>query len=196
MRDSLTKWCLIWKCLWSTSMSLSYFHMSKMAPIDIRRCLLNAYGDQIVDVSTARQWVVKHCELGGHLHLCRFLWAWHTGSCSSLVKMHNYCGYCAEKIVFCSWEFALSNSIIVLFVIVSMEINSRHYFQSDLCKWDTEISVLLFFWISIISSNFIPRPLHLFVLVLPDYFLTIYLFFNLFICMLSCLQILPSKLIS
>jgi len=107
-----------------------------MAPIDIRRCLLNAYGDQIVDVSTARQWVVKHCELGGHLHLCRFLWAWHTGSCSSLVKMHNYCGYCAEKIVFCSWEFALSNSIIVLFVsfVTAMEINKRHYFWSNYIK--------------------------------------------------------------
>ena len=35
--------------------------------------------------------------------------------------------------MFCSCKFALSNSVIVLFVsvVVSMEINRRHYFQSD-----------------------------------------------------------------
>jgi len=40
------------------------------------------------------------------------------------------------KNTFCSREFALSNSVIVLLisVVVSMEINSRHYFQSDLPK--------------------------------------------------------------
>ena len=38
------------------------------------------------------------------------------------------------KIVFCSWEFALSNSVIVLFVpvVVSMEISRRHYFWNNL----------------------------------------------------------------
>ena len=36
--------------------------------------------------------------------------------------------------VFCSWEFALFNNVIVLFVsvVVSREINRRHYFQSNL----------------------------------------------------------------
>ena len=36
--------------------------------------------------------------------------------------------------MFCSWEFALPNSVTVLIesVVVSMEINRRHYFQSDL----------------------------------------------------------------
>ena len=40
----------------------------------------------------------------------------------------------AEKITFYSWEFTLSNSIMVLLVsvVVSMEINKKHYFQSDL----------------------------------------------------------------
>jgi len=39
-----------------------------------------------------------------------------------------------NKMVFCSQEFALSNSVIVLFVsiVVSMEINRRHYFRSGL----------------------------------------------------------------
>ena len=40
-----------------------------------------------------------------------------------------------KKTVFCSWELALSNSISVCFVLflTSVEINRRHYFQSDLC---------------------------------------------------------------
>ena len=45
---------------------------------------------------------------------------------------------CVEKIAFCSWEFALSNNVIVLFVsvVVSMEINRRNYFQKDLYIYD------------------------------------------------------------
>ena len=56
----------------------------------------------------------------------------HAGSCSSLAKVHSHWWWLRWKIVFCSWEFALSNSVIVLFVsiVVSMEINRRHYFRS------------------------------------------------------------------
>ena len=38
------------------------------------------------------------------------------------------------SIVICRWEFALTSSIIVVFVsvVVSMEINRKHYFLSDL----------------------------------------------------------------
>jgi len=52
----------------------------------------------------------------------------------ALVKMHSYWRWLYWKIVFCSWEFALSKSVIVLFVaiVVSMEINWKHYFQSSL----------------------------------------------------------------
>lgn len=39
-----------------------------------------------------------------------------------------------EKKMFCNLEFALSNSVIVLFVLVSMEIIRRHYFWSNLCS--------------------------------------------------------------
>ena len=37
------------------------------------------------------------------------------------------------KTLFCSWEFSLSNSTTVLFifVVVLMEMNRRHYFQSN-----------------------------------------------------------------
>ena len=37
---------------------IKFFCVEKMAPIDIHQCLLNVYGDQTVDVSTVRQWVV------------------------------------------------------------------------------------------------------------------------------------------
>jgi len=58
----------------------------------------------------------------GHLCWCRFLEVWPVCSCSSLAT-----------VVFCRWEFALSNSVIALFVyvVVSVEINRRHYFQND-----------------------------------------------------------------
>ena len=35
-----------------------FFHMEKMAPIDIPQCLLHVCRDQTADVSTVRQWVV------------------------------------------------------------------------------------------------------------------------------------------
>ena len=35
-----------------------FLHAEKMAPIDIHQHLLNIYGDQTVDVSTVRWWVV------------------------------------------------------------------------------------------------------------------------------------------
>ena len=38
--------------------------------------------------STTRRWVVKHLETVSHLHWYRCLWIQHTGSCSSLMKMH------------------------------------------------------------------------------------------------------------
>ena len=50
----------------------------------------------------------------------------------SVVVFHPSGDY-VEK-VFYSWEFALSNSAMVLFVsVVSMEVNRRHYFQCNLC---------------------------------------------------------------
>jgi len=36
---------------------IEFLHEEKIAPNDIHRRLLNVYGDQTVDVSTARQWV-------------------------------------------------------------------------------------------------------------------------------------------
>jgi len=36
-----------------------FLHAEKMAVIDIHQCFLNIYGDQTVDVSTVRWWVVR-----------------------------------------------------------------------------------------------------------------------------------------
>ena len=112
---------------------------SSMAPIDILWHLLNIYGDQMVDVSTVRQWMVCiSSDVKDKSHsrqLCRFLEGWHAGSCSRLARMHSKWWWLRCKTVFCSWEFVLSNSVIVLFasVVVSMEINTRHYFWRNLC---------------------------------------------------------------
>ena len=50
---------LMWKCIWSKNVSLNSFMCNKMAPTDIPWCLLNADGDQTVDVSTVRWWVER-----------------------------------------------------------------------------------------------------------------------------------------
>ena len=66
----------------------------KIVLTDIYWCLLNLYGDQPVDLSTMRQWVV--CFSGGDCGVkdkpCsrrpwRIFQLWHTGPCSLLAKM-------------------------------------------------------------------------------------------------------------
>ena len=59
----------------------------------------------------------------------RFLQSCHEGWRKCIANSGGY-----WKLVFCSWEIDLSNSVIVLFVsvVVSMEINRRHNFWCDL----------------------------------------------------------------
>ena len=57
-RVSVIKWHLTWKCGWSKGVVLNSSLQKKNAPLDIHWFLLNIYGDQAVDVSTGRQWVV------------------------------------------------------------------------------------------------------------------------------------------
>jgi len=79
-------------------------------------------------------WSVSAVVTVGHFHWYRRLWAQHAESCSSLTKMHSWWWWLWWKTVFCSWEFSLRNSVNVLFVsvFISREINSRHYFWSNL----------------------------------------------------------------
>jgi len=60
-----------------------------------------------------------------------------SAACRLLFIAGNYWWWLCWKIAFCSWEFTLSNSLIMLFVsvAVSMEINRRRYyiFNSEFC---------------------------------------------------------------
>ena len=47
-----TEVCMKQRCV------TEFLHAEKIEPIDIHLCLLDVYGDQRVDVSTVRQWVV------------------------------------------------------------------------------------------------------------------------------------------
>jgi len=123
----------------------------KMSPIDIHRHFLNADGDQTVDVSDGRcispvvtaMWKTSHIP-ESHTD---FKWGMQAFVHCSWKCIANG-GACVEKIVFCNWEFALSKSVFVLFVsiVVSMEINRRHYFLSNLCIWGSAAVVLLRKW--------------------------------------------------
>jgi len=99
--------------------------------------LLKVSNAQTVNMSTMRWWVVHissgDSDSGSPLMVQMFI-AWHPGSCSSPVKNTYWCCWQIWKMVYCSWVFSLSNSVIVLFssLVVSMEINRRHDFQSNL----------------------------------------------------------------
>mgnify|MGYP001856524073 CR=1 FL=1 len=132
-RSSLTEWHLIWKCIWSKGVSLNSSMRKKMAPTDIHWCLLSVYRDQTqwgggCCVSSSGDSDMKHkshlgqpCTVG--MQALVHCWEHAQLMAASMLKK-----------VFFSWEFTLSNSVIVLFiaVVVSMETNRRHYFQSDL----------------------------------------------------------------
>ena len=46
------------KVFMKKSFVIAFLRAEKFTPTDIHQCLLNIYGDQTVDVSTARLWVV------------------------------------------------------------------------------------------------------------------------------------------
>ena len=113
----------------------------KITSTDIHWQFLNVSGDQAVDVSTVRQWVMGYSGSNSNMNdkpqsslPCGFVGAWYSVCFSSLAKMHSWEWWLFWQILFCTWEFALSNSVIVLFVdvVVSMEINRRHFFWRDL----------------------------------------------------------------
>ena len=57
-RHSLTKFCLTWKCVWSKDVPLNSLVQTKLLPLTSVELLLDFYGDQTVDVSAVRRWVV------------------------------------------------------------------------------------------------------------------------------------------
>jgi len=140
-RGSLTEWRFTWKCVWNKGMSLNSSMPRRWYPL--------TFIDSCWTFMETKQWIWAQwgavCDVFqaviaatvGHLCWCKCLWAWHADSCSSLAKMHSYSCWLCWKILFCSWELAPPSSVIVFFVsvVVSMEINRRYYFQSNLCLY-------------------------------------------------------------
>ena len=135
-RGSLTEWHLKWECIWSKGESLnSSMWKKKWPPLTfIDSCWTLMETKQWMWAQWDGGWCISALVTADHFHWCRFLWVWHAGSCSSLVKMYSSWWWLCWKIMFCSWECALSNSVILHFisVVVSVEINRRHYFQSNI----------------------------------------------------------------
>ena len=107
-----------------------FLYVEKMALDDIHWHLLNVYGDQIGDASTARQEMVHFS--GGSSGSLPLVQIFTSIACRLWCKCIANGGGLCWKIWFCSWEFALSNSVILLYVsvVVPMEINRKNYFWS------------------------------------------------------------------
>ena len=117
----------------------------KIAPADIQRCLLNVYGDQTVGVSSEavggaiQQWR-KQCEgqamspVAMQIFMstkCRLLSiAGENTQLMVVIVLKKQC-FVAEK------TFSIKNSVTMffVFVVVSTEINKRHYTWSSLCTF-------------------------------------------------------------
>ena len=134
-RGSLTKWRLTWKCIWSKGVELNSSLRKKWH--------LLTFSDACWMCMETKQWMWAQWGVGDAFQQWRQRqcipsasadFDKHATTCSLMVKMHSWWWWLCWKIVFSSWEFALSNSVIGLFVsvVISMEINRRHYFRSDL----------------------------------------------------------------
>ena len=91
-RGSLIKWHLTWKCIRSEGVSSNSSMQKKLHPL--------TFVDACWTLMDTKQWMWAQWGGGwcasavvatrvGQLHWCRFLWAWHAGSCSSMMKKHS-----------------------------------------------------------------------------------------------------------
>jgi len=108
-----------------------FLWVEKIAHTGIHRCLLNVYEGQTGYV----MWVV--CLISDD----------NDSRCPLLMKMHSWWWWIHWKIVFSQWEIALSATSIVLFlsVSISIEINRRYYFWSNLLKHYQILVALIWF---------------------------------------------------
>ena len=89
-RGSLTEWHLTWKCMWSKGVALNSSMWKKWHPLTVldtcwtftmtKQWMWSQWGSRCF-VSTVAMVTV------GHLQWCRWLWPWHTDSCSLLGNM-------------------------------------------------------------------------------------------------------------
>ena len=102
-----------------------FLHVGKMAPTDIHQHLLNGCGDQTVDMSTwGSGWYFSagDSNSGPPLLVQIFI----SMACPLLFIADTF-------LILCIWEFSLLSSVTVLTtsVLVSREIDRRHYFRSN-----------------------------------------------------------------
>lgn len=138
-RGSLTKQCLKWKLILSKGVELNTSMRKMLHPLTFID-IFSVCMETRLDVSTVRgEWwgsavtrAIVVC-----LHWCRYLQAWHAGSCSSLPEMLMVLTTLKKRV--CNSGFCLSNSVTVIFVfiIVSMEINQFYFKQVLLSKQST-----------------------------------------------------------
>ena len=76
---------------------IDFLCAEKMAPTDIHQHALNVSGDQTVDMSTVRQWVVHFSSGNSDSSPSLLVHTQHAGTCSSLEKYTADGGDCVEK---------------------------------------------------------------------------------------------------
>ena len=132
-RGSLTQWCLTWECRWSRGVELNSSMWRKWYQLTF----VDTCWAQTADVNTVRWWVVRFsCDIQVTLQVLFTQLAHHKMKSISISSSPwvDWWWWLCWKTGVCSWESVLSNSVIVLFVVVSMEINGKHYFRIDLHK--------------------------------------------------------------
>ena len=116
-RSSLTKWCDIEEHMKQRCV-IEFIHVEKMALADIHQCFLNSYGNQTVDVSIVRQWVVgfstgnimKDKPHSGRSHTA--VSPWNEKCLDQCIPMNWQVTMVAT--MWHSWELSLSNGVPVV----------------------------------------------------------------------------------
>ena len=129
-RGTPTEWCLTWECIWSKGVELNFSMWKDLQPL--------TFTDACWMFMDTKQWI--WAQWGGGWWNAVEQWITSIGtdiyehSTQTLVHRWWKCtatgGDCLKN---SSWEFALSNSVIVFleYVVTSMGINGRCYFWCD-----------------------------------------------------------------
>ena len=137
VRSSPTKQCVTWKSVWNKDVESDSSIQKKWHPVTvINTCWMFMETKQWMWAQWGCGWCISAVATDtGSPPLAQIITSM---ACRLLFIFGKKCiangGDYAEKNVFCSWEFALSNSVIVLFVpvVVSIGMNRRHYFWRSL----------------------------------------------------------------
>ena len=136
-RGTLTQWFLTWKCVWSKGVELNYSMWKKWHPLTLlSACWVFNGAQQWMWAQWSGGWCVSEVTTVtvGHLCWCRFYKCGMQAVVQHWWKCRANGGDYVGKTAFCNWEFVISKSVIVLLatIVVSREINRRHYLQINL----------------------------------------------------------------